>query len=114
MIRYEDTLFHAEEVFQTIADCVGMEQSHPSFQRMVESAKSERELSVDLLTALQKNGREKDRYGTMIVEDIQYAKAHLDNQLMQLFHYNHPEGIPSNSYAAEEWIKRQSKSLGSF
>ena len=89
-----------------------MEQSHPTFQRTVQSAKTEREKSVDLLTALQKNGREKDRYGTMIVEDIQYAQDHLDPTLMQLFNYMTPEGIPSHSYAAEEWIKRQSNNIG--
>ncbi|GKY96853.1 hypothetical protein MPSEU_000644400 [Mayamaea pseudoterrestris] len=111
-IRYEDTLFHAEEVFRTIAECVGMEQAHSTFQRTVQSAKTERELSVDLLTALQKNGREKDRYGTMIAEDIQFAKKHLSSELMELFHYSHPNGVPFDSYAAEEWIQRQSQSLG--
>lgn len=90
-----------------------MEQAHPTFQRMVESAKSEREKSIDLLTALQKNGRFKDRFASMIVEDMMYAKENLDAQLMDLFHYHQPDGVPSDSFAAEEWLERQSKALKS-
>jgi hypothetical protein len=113
MVRYEDTIFHAEEVFQTIADCVGMERSHPTFQRVVESAKSQEQLSIDLLTALHKNGIEKDRYWRMIAEDIEYAEAHLDHDLMDMFHYIHPRGVPADSYAAIDWLKRPGLQPGS-
>lgn len=86
-----------------------MVPTHKTFQRTVQSAKSEHELSVDLLTALHKNGIEKDRYGTMIAEDIDFAREHLDPALMELFHYRQPDGIPPDSYAAEDWIQRQSE-----
>jgi hypothetical protein len=59
-----------------------------------------------MLTGLRKAGTSKGRTSQMIVEDIQFAKAHLDPVLMEAFAYNHPEDMPEGSYAAEDMFRR--------
>ncbi|GKY97134.1 hypothetical protein MPSEU_000671800 [Mayamaea pseudoterrestris] len=105
MIRYEDTLFHGEKVFEAIQDCVGgMPSRYISFQPYVWNAK---EGSADLVGALTKNGRQQGRYSEMIAEDIDYAIQHLDPELMELLHYVNPTQIPADSYAAEDLRNRE-------
>jgi hypothetical protein len=115
IIRFEDTIFHAEQVFQAVSDCVGLPQTpdHP-FQRQVESAKDEKtQLSAGLLVALAKNGKARGRLSRMLVEDIEYAQKYLDADLMRLFGYKHPDGIPEDSYAAEYRRMERENATGS-
>ena len=113
IVRFEDTLFHAEKVFKAVAECAGIEPAHAKFERMVASAKDEAtQKSSDMLSGLKKAGTAKGRTSQMIVEDIQFAKAHLDPYLMEAFGYVHPEDMPEDSYAAEDMSNRTRRDSG--
>src|SRR6476469_1372466 len=76
IVRFEDTLFHAEKVFQAVSECAGIKPATAKVQRMVYSAKDETtQKSSDMLAGLKKAGTAKGRTSQMIVEDIQFAKA---------------------------------------
>lgn len=100
MIRFEDTLFHAERVMEIITDCVGGrpgEQPSPPFRYHL--GKSKRGPSSDFPTALGKYGREAGRYDGMTADDRKYALSALDEKLMRTFRY--PQiTTPSSSAAA--------------
>jgi hypothetical protein len=106
IIRFEDTLYHAEKIFRAVSDCAGVPPVKTKFARMIHSAKSAKEQSSDLLTNLAKNGVETNRYVQMIKEDLDFARATLDPHLMTIFGYVHPEGLPEGSYAELDWINR--------
>ncbi|GKY94940.1 hypothetical protein MPSEU_000458900 [Mayamaea pseudoterrestris] len=107
IVRFEDTLFHAEKVFQAVAECAGIVPATDKFERVVVSAKDEAtQKSSDMLSGLKKAGTPIGRTSQMIVEDIQFAKAHLDPDLMEAFGYVHPEDMPEGSYAAEDMYNR--------
>jgi hypothetical protein len=107
IVRFEDALFHAEKVFKAVRECTGMEPSRAKFERIVVSAKNEqKQKSSDMLAGLRKAGTSKDRTSQMIVEDIQFAKKHLDPWLMEVFGYVHPEDIPKDSFAEEDMYNR--------
>jgi hypothetical protein len=106
IVRFEDTIYHAEEVFRAVAECSGVETKR-TFRRQVESAKDASQMSMGLLEALAKNGKSDGRLSRMIKEDIDFAKEHLNPDLMKLFGYASPVGIPDGSFAAEELRKRK-------
>jgi hypothetical protein len=118
IVRYEDTLYHAEHVFRAISECAGLPLKHDDFRPYIYKANAEgtEEQAVhsrdavlnDLIVSLNKNGIYKDRYGNMIAEDIQYTKQHLDPELLDLFHYVNPSDIPAGSYAAYDLEQRAS------
>jgi hypothetical protein len=108
LIRYEDTIFHAKQVFTAISECAGMPQTtdHP-FRPKLETAKSD--TSSDLVKALIKNGRREGRTSRMVREDLAYAAQHLDPKLMRLFEYETVTGIPVDSFAALDLEQRQAR-----
>jgi hypothetical protein len=85
IIRYEDTLYHAEKVTQLVANCSGWNLTPPFLYRIIKS-KHHGE-SSDFTMALRNYGREKDRYKGMTTDDLLYANSHLDKKLMELFRY---------------------------
>ena len=109
IVRYEDTIYHSEEVFRAISECAGVPLRHDTFRPFAQKANSYTNASNDLISALAKNGVYKDRFSRMIAEDIDYAKEHSDPQLMQLFHYLNPDDIPPDSYAALDLSLRKLK-----
>jgi hypothetical protein len=86
-VRFEDTIFHAEKVMETLSRCVGAERERP-FQYYVERAKKFKQAN-DFVKALGKYGTAKDRYKGMTLDDLEYAKTALDPTLMQIFRYQH-------------------------
>lgn len=99
IVRFEDVVFHPKLVTQTVCECAGgeMNQNKP-FKYIVDSAKKgaahgaegQRTSYVD---ALVKYGTEAGRYKGFEAADLEYAKQHLDPDLMRLFGYK----LPSNS-----------------
>jgi hypothetical protein len=87
IIRFEDNLFHAEKVMQTVMECIGEPLEQP-FLYKLEAAKDHGE-SADFLTAVAKYGRAKGRAGGMLLADKEYARAALDPAILELFHYTH-------------------------
>lgn len=97
MIRFEDTLFHAEKVMQIVNECVGSSESEIT-PFLYHLGKSKRGPSSDFPTALGKYGSERGRYDGMAEVDREYARSALDANLMRTFHY--PQMPSSTSYSA--------------
>lgn len=87
VIRFEDTLFHAEKVMQAVMECIGEPMPKP-FLYQLDAAKSHG-ASADFLTAMAKYGGAKGREGGMLLDDKVYAKDALDPRLLDIFHYKH-------------------------
>jgi hypothetical protein len=85
MIRFEDILFHAEEVMKLIMECIGapMDQSFRYFL----NASKPHGYPADFVTALAKYGREVGREGGLSPEDVSYLRTALDPELLEAFHY---------------------------
>ena len=96
MIRYEDLLFYPTEVVTAVCECGGgkLLSSERGIHHVEESAKKEHyknSAPVGLLSAIQRYGKEDHRTDTMTEEDLSYARAAFSSDLMDLFHYSHPE-----------------------
>jgi hypothetical protein len=87
VIRFEDIIFHTEEVMQTIMDCIGHSIDKP-LKYQVEATKRDVH-PTDFFAALVKYGRAAGREGGMRYDDKLYARTALDPNLLQLFHYKH-------------------------
>lgn len=96
IIRFEDTLFHAEKVMELIVECVGETMKAP-FQYHLEAAK-EHGKPADFIAALSKYGREEGRYGGLTDDDMSYAQSALDSELMHLFHYKEASQVRDDTH----------------
>ena len=88
IIRFEDTLFHAEQVMQAIHDCVGVPTNH-SYEYLLNAAKDHGR-SSSFVQALQKYGTDEGRLDGLSRDDLEYARTALDPKLMHLLHYPEP------------------------
>lgn len=88
MIRFEDTLYHAEAVHDKIQECLfgkeSLESDTKPFQYHSDSTKP---FNPDLAQTLIKYGTEEGRYANMTFEDLEYANEALASDLMSMFHY---------------------------
>ena len=92
MVRFEDAIFHAEEVMKAIAECAGVERVEPH-QYFAGQAKSHG-LSSNFLGTLSKYGTAEGRFAGMRNEDLAFARSALSPSLMELFQYkNAPDGF---------------------
>ncbi|GKY92160.1 hypothetical protein MPSEU_000187300 [Mayamaea pseudoterrestris] len=85
MVRVEDLLFHAEKVTQLVAQCVGMDASHP-YRYPAVNAKQNAD-AADIFAALTEIGRKGERHDGFLANDIEYASKALDPQLLRVFQY---------------------------
>jgi hypothetical protein len=86
MVRFEDTLFHAEKVMKQITECAGIKMDRP-FLYQLDSSKKDSKGTADFLTALAKYGRRYGRLDGLFPRDIAYLRQALDPELMGVFHY---------------------------
>jgi len=98
IIRFEDTLFHAEKVMRIVSDCVGMPMDDAPF--LYELGKAKRGPSSDFRTALAKYGSESGRYDGLLAEDRNYALSALDADVMLTFHYQQAPLITASDEAS--------------
>ncbi|GKY92161.1 hypothetical protein MPSEU_000187400 [Mayamaea pseudoterrestris] len=85
IIRFEDTLFHADQVMESIMDCIGR-----PLQKRVRNhldASKHHGKSTDFLEALAKYGRADGRDAGLQAQDRVYAQTALDQEVMRMFHY---------------------------
>ena len=96
IVRFEDIIFHPKLITRTVCECAGGEMNrNKPFKYIVDSAKKgaahgaqgQRTSYVD---ALVKYGTEAGRYKGFEEADLEYAKQHLDPDLMRLFGYRFP------------------------
>jgi len=88
IIRFEDTLFHAEKVMELVVECVtGRPMEHP-FRYHLAASKTHGN-PADFVTALANYGTERGRYDGLAREDREYVRegGALDPRLMEMFHY---------------------------
>lgn len=86
LIRFEDLVFQPVTVLREIADCVdGTLASEIQYQ--VKSSKPHGS-GTDYIKALIKTADTELRARNLTADDAEFARAHLDPDLMKLFHYN--------------------------
>jgi len=85
IIRFEDTLFHAEKVMQLVMECLGKPMEAP-FRYHLAASKSHGH-SADFVSALATYGRAEGRYTGLTNEDREYARTALDPVLLKMFLY---------------------------
>jgi hypothetical protein len=93
LIRFEDTLFHAEQVMKHVCQCgggiyAGNDESENMFRPIVDEAKwSHKHSQNNLVSAIIKYGTDATRYRQMTPEDLEFARNTWDNELIEAFHY---------------------------
>ena len=101
MVRFEDLLFHGEEVTRKMCECGGGVPRPDNgrsglFTHVSESSKKGKTAHGDpkertnLVGALMKYGTSNHRADSMTAEDLDAARRHLDPELMKAFAYSHP------------------------
>lgn len=85
IIRFEDTLFHAEKVMKVVGECAGLPTAKPFRYRL--AAGKDHGNSTDFVTAMAKYGTNQGRYAGLIPKDLKHARKTLDPELMSIFHY---------------------------
>ena len=90
IVRFEDLLFHGEEVTNYVCKCAGGTIRRTRFRHAAESTKEGKSHGKDktgLVSALIKYGNNDHRLDSMNAEDLKYAAKHLDQQIMDPFGY---------------------------
>lgn len=97
LIRFEDTLFHAEHVMRQVCNCGGGiyagstdDSSSPeSFRHVIDEAKwTHKHSQNNLVSAILKYGTDSGRYRQMTSQDLKFARDTWDEELIQAFHYS--------------------------
>jgi hypothetical protein len=100
IIRFEDLLFHLEEIVTEICHCVGGTVINSKKGIHLQSGAAKKgefhSGSNGLLSAISRYGSKKHRLDTMTEDDIQYANKNVGSELMKTFHYNYPEATLGN------------------
>ena len=103
IIRFEDLLFHLEEVVTEICHCAGgtVINSEKGIHLQNDAVKKGKAHtgSNGLLSAISRYGSKEHRLDTMTKNDIQYANTNAESELMKLFHYNYPDATLGNGGA---------------
>jgi hypothetical protein len=91
IIRFEDTLFHGDTVMKQVCECAGGEPVSDQHLYFLDEAKwSHQQEQNNFVSAMIHYGTDARRYHNMTQEDLDFARAHLDPALMELFHYQKP------------------------
>ena len=94
IVRLEDLVFHAKEVTTQVCDCIGGQMSS-DFLYISETARvGDDNIHGKHRTNLIKsftNWHLEDRAKNMTKDDLAYAQEMLDPDLMDMFHYDHPQ-----------------------
>jgi len=95
IVRFEDLLFHAKNVTETLCKCGGGEPRRKHFRHVKASAKlgtaAHGANKTDLLDALIQFGSNKGRLNGMVASDITHSRDLLDPFLMEKFQYKYAD-----------------------
>lgn len=99
--RFEDLIFHPKELLSIVCECAGAKAKQDAFSYVVGEGKwgsKVHEGSSNLISAMIRYGKdgsdvpaEKRRTASLTVEDLEFAREHLDPNLMHIFQYTHPD-----------------------
>jgi hypothetical protein len=90
IIRYEDTLLHADLVMKAILDCAGQTSAHDHHVYPLVPAKKHGK-PVDMVSAMFKMTNTTARRHNLNNNDIRVAKSDLDKEVMRLLGYSYIE-----------------------
>lgn len=92
MIRFEDLLFHAEEVVTKVCNCGGGVMRDGGFKYIKKPAKAgpAHQGSSGLLKSLAKYGDASNRLKSFTTPDLDFAKSVINKDIMRLFKYAEP------------------------
>jgi hypothetical protein len=99
IVRFEDLVFHPEEVTRTVCECAGGSmKENGKFTYIVDSAKkgnvAHGKIKTGYVEAIIKYGSKKLRYQNYrFSADLEYVRDHVDKTLMELMEY--PPADPS-------------------
>eukprot|EP00339_Tiarina_fusa_P009341 CAMPEP_0117079928 /NCGR_PEP_ID=MMETSP0472-20121206/56412_1 /TAXON_ID=693140 ORGANISM="Tiarina fusus, Strain LIS" /NCGR_SAMPLE_ID=MMETSP0472 /ASSEMBLY_ACC=CAM_ASM_000603 /LENGTH=469 /DNA_ID=CAMNT_0004807395 /DNA_START=40 /DNA_END=1449 /DNA_ORIENTATION=+ len=102
LVRYEDLIFHPEEVTRTVCECAGGSmRKDGSFKYIVDSAKkgdgAHGKTRTGYADALVKYGSEERRYQIYHhASDLEYIRDNVDAKLMQVMNYPYPDPTKAN------------------
>jgi len=85
IVRFEDFLFHTEEIVTQVCDCIGGEMNS-TFSYEADSSKPIPGAS-NLLTSVLKYANTDNRFKEFSEQDKEYAMKNLRPDLMEMFHY---------------------------
>lgn len=90
IIRFEDLLFHAEEVVGRVCKCGGGVMKDGPFQYVQDSAKkgAAHKGSNGLVKSMLQYGNVRKRTEGYSLQDLQYAESSLRSDILDVFHYN--------------------------
>lgn len=95
IVRFEDLIFHAKNVTETVCQCAGGEMKNHGFQYIVDSAKKgvgahgKMEERTSMIQAIIRYGKDSSRLSGFKEEDLEFARKNLDPKLMEFFGYQH-------------------------
>lgn len=107
IVRFEDVVFHPQEVVKRVCECAGGALQNHKFKFVIDSAKhgeahGAAEEKTGYLRAIIKYGSDQERWKGMTKEDLSFAKTNLDPQLMRTFGYLSPPILESSGQSATE------------
>lgn len=95
IVRYEDLIFHAKEVTESVCHCAGGEMKG-KFEYIVESAKKgsgghgRKDQRTSMIQAMIRYGKETNRTIGFTQDDLAFAIETLDSELTEFFGYSNP------------------------
>lgn len=93
-IRMEDLMLYPKEVLTRVAKCMDVKVREP-FMLKMETAKSHGS-KTDLIHALIQTGNKTRRVSNMTSEDLEYVRSHVEQDLLERFHYTLPDDLVSD------------------
>lgn len=97
VIRFEDLVFHTEEVITKVCECGGgqLKKFVKTYGIHLHKASAKGQATVHkgsggLLSSIMRYGRSNERFGGMNEYDLRYTKATLRKDLMEFFAYSPP------------------------
>jgi len=92
VVRFEDLMFHAEDVVERVCTCAGGTMAPGPFQYVADSAKKGKAHtgSNGLLNSMVKYGDVEKRTHAYTPMDLDYAKSSLRSDVLDMFHYGSP------------------------
>ena len=107
IVRFEDLIFHPEEVTTTVCHCAGGSMRKDGrFIYILDSAKkgasAHGKQRTGFVEALLKYGSEKNRYASFsFPSDLQYIKDRVDSNLMHIMHYPFPDPMKARPISSQ-------------
>lgn len=93
IIRFEDLLFHLEEVMKAVCECAGgsLKKDISLISTSAKGDTGSHSGASGLLSAIKRYGHEERRVEGMTEKDLEYAKEALREDMMVAFGYSYPD-----------------------